>query len=400
MKSTRDIANELARRYRNRCQRWLAGGDSWPTRINLDPPTQAQVERDVSSVRQWATDWANVQQPGKVIQETRRWGRIGEQRLPVALELGNPAEAAAWAGEAERYTAAQARHARLCVHWSGRSLDGLERHFDILADYTEDDFQRLVAVLDWLLANPGSNLYLRQLPIEGIDTKWIETRKGLVVRLLGILRGEPGLERDFYRACGLRRKPASLRVRVLCPSLRGQLSGLSDLTVPLDELAALGWRPTTVLVVENLESGLALPDLPGAVALMGKGWAVSDIVALSWVERASILYWGDIDTHGLAMLAHLRTSLPDVRSMLMDESTLLAHRQLWAAEPTQHAATHLAGLTPEEQALYTGLKENRWGPNVRLEQERLAWPEVLAALERSLETSAQAVPGIEKRVGG
>ena len=57
----------------------------------------------------------------------------------------------------------------------------------------------------------------------------------------------------------------------------------------------------------------------------------------------------------------------------MDEHTLLEHKDLWGEEPSQHAAQALPNLTPDEQHVYQGLKNHRWGKRIRLEQERIYW---------------------------
>jgi hypothetical protein len=69
-----------------------------------------------------------------------------------------------------------------------------------------DDFQRLVATVSWLDAHPTSGLMLRQLPIEGVDTKWLGKNKSLVLALLGAeddLADEAANETDgpLPRAC-------------------------------------------------------------------------------------------------------------------------------------------------------------------------------------------------------
>ena len=64
----------------------------------------------------------------------------------------------------------------------------------------------------------------------------------------------------------------------------------------------------------------------------------------------------------------------------MDEPTLLSHRELWGEEKDQHASTELPLLTDSEQKLFQALKSNTWGQQVRLEQERIRWDEVQAAL--------------------
>ena len=96
-----------------------------------------------------------------------------------------------------------------------------------------------------------------------------------------------------------------------------------------------------MLIVENLQTGLALADLPGAVAFLALGYGVDLLSQLPWVGASSCTYWGDIDTHGYAILSRARSHLPHLRSILMDEQTLLAYRPLWTTEPSQHGAHQL-----------------------------------------------------------
>jgi len=126
-----------------------------------------------------------------------------------------------------------------------------------------------------------------------------------------------------------------------------------------------------VYIVENVQTGLAFEDYPGSVVFMGLGYGVGTLGRLPWVMRARCTYWGDLDTHGLAILSRARAQLPHLESVLMDEDTLLRYRELWVSENPQYGATELPLLTPEEQAVYRGLKEQRWGVNIRLEQERI-----------------------------
>ena len=93
------------------------------------------------------------------------------------------------------------------------------------------------------------------------------------------------------------------------------------------------------------------------------------------------MYWGDIDTHGFAILNQLRFRYPRVESILMDTKTLLAHPDQWVSEdrPTNRPLAH---LTDSEAALYRDLVEDRFGRHVRLEQERIGFGCVLGALDR------------------
>jgi hypothetical protein len=174
-------------------------------------------------------------------------------------------------------------------------------------------------------------------------------------------------------------------MRVLCPRLRATIGELCDIEAPVAELAALRLAPTISLVVENLNTGIALPDIDGAVVFMGLGMAVDRLEAIGWLREAERhLYWGDIDTHGFAILARARRRFPETVSVLMDEGTLLAHRDLWVREPTPCRVEGHEGLTAAEMAVYEGLRTNRWDEQVRLEQERVAWPVALEAFSKVL----------------
>jgi hypothetical protein len=127
-----------------------------------------------------------------------------------------------------------------------------------------------------------------------------------------------------------------------------------------------------VLIVENLQSGLALQDTPGTVAVMALGYGVDLLAQLPWVARAHCIYWGDIDTHGFAILSRARQYVPGLVSAMMDEVTLLRFSELWSVENVQ-STDDPALLTPQERAVYAGLREGRWGHGVRLEQERIDW---------------------------
>ncbi len=132
-------------------------------------------------------------------------------------------------------------------------------------------------------------------------------------------------------------------------------------------------QPARVFIVENLQTGLAFEDLAGSVVIMRLGYGVDVLGQIPWLQQARCIYWGDIDTHGFAILNRARTCLPDVETVLMDESTLLIHRELWVEEKDQHPAMTLPLLSGVEQQLFQTLKSNTLGQQVRLEQERICW---------------------------
>ncbi len=246
----------------------------------------------------------------------------------------------------------------------------------MLADYPDADFMRLESLLVWLNEHPCTYLYPRQLPITGIDSKWMENRRGLISDLVATLREMDPVGKDIFQICGLRPFPHLVRMRILDPLLREYVGGLGDITAPIEEIANLAFPVQYVYVVENLQTGLAFDELSNAVVFMGLGYGVDQLAQVKWLNDISCIYWGDIDTHGFAILNRARTYLPRLKSILMNQKTLLSNKELWVEEKQQHSAEALSNLTDDEQFVYYGLKRNQWGFNVRLEQERIAWSKV------------------------
>jgi hypothetical protein len=175
----------------------------------------------------------------------------------------------------------------------------------------------------------------------------------------------------FLADLGLRCKPGLVRLRP-SPSLGFPGPTLTELAVRSEELAQLTVEPRVAVIVENEISYLSVDVPEGGIVFWGKGFEVDSIGRLRWLAEADVLYWGDIDTHGFAILDRLRAWLPRARSVLMDRDTLLAHRDRWVTED-HPAKSVLTRLTRDEYDLYSELVGDGLGERVRLEQERIDW---------------------------
>jgi hypothetical protein len=380
-----DLERLVRRRYQLHHGDWLAGEGTWPLSLGLGKPLERDMGVDALHVRRWVDAWRNFGAPLLVHWEEVRWPRLGAQRLPVLVEASEPLQVARWMGDDERYLRAMQRHAQSSAEWPMLgSSKLLARAFDVLADYADGDWRRLTSLLRWLLDNPRSGHTLRAIPLEGLDTKWLDgPRRALVSTWLRALRSH-AVHEDFYAVTGLSPLPSRARLRILCPTLRASVGGLTDLEAPLAELAQLPIAPAHCLIVENLESGIALPDFDGCIAFVGMGNAVVSLAEIPWLRGIDTLYWGDLDTHGFAILHRTRAALGNVRSVSMDASTLLQFRALWGKEAIQNVEIGLGNLTEPEREVLEGLRGQRWGPNVRLEQERIPWSVALRAVRAAL----------------
>jgi hypothetical protein len=226
-----------------------------------------------------------------------------------------------------------------------------------------------------------------------MDSKWLESHRTIVSDLFDAIAGSklcgaaadapasPGSsKRDFYTICGLRPLPAAVRMLILDADLRLRTGGFRDLTVRVDDLANATWPVQRCFIVENIQTALAFQDLPGSIVIMGLGYSVDVLSRIPALESCECIYWGDIDTHGFAILDRARIRLPKIRSLMMDEATLLRHRPLWSTESDQAAVDTLPNLNPSEFELFRALKQQRWARNVRLEQERINWHEAWPVL--------------------
>src|SRR5581483_268716 len=178
--------------------------------------------------------------------------------------------------------------------------------------------------------------------------------------------GEPSFERRF----GLRSRQPLVRFRLLDQNL--YIGGLSDLAIPGPDFARLAPGARRVFITENEINGLAFPNVPEGLVVFGLGYGLERLSEAQWLRDRRVFYWGDIDTHGFAMLDRLRAFLPHSESLLMDTETLLSHRQFWVTEDQPHVKP-LRHLKPAELNLYDDLRYNRLGERIRLEQERISF---------------------------
>lgn len=374
MRSVAEFRDWAAGKYRRESNSWLADpglGEDVTLRYPLLPPNEPELARDPEAVADWVGSWRRLEKdasPGVAVDWVdRTWRSYGRQQLPVRVHLGGAAAVAAAAGQAAAWQTACSRATLLRSRWPDASGLGaaLAAAGGRVASLSQRDLDCFVRVVDWLVANPASGLLPRQLPIEGVDTKWLERHRGLVETFVAAHTGS----RDLGLATGEQR----FHVRILDHGLRPD--GPHDFTAACPELSRLELAPDVVIVLENQTSLVALEELSGVVAVHGFGYSVTELVAVPWVAASRIIYWGDLDSHGFAILSRIRERLPQVESALMDAATFERFRTLAGPEPSP-VRRLIERLTADEE---TALALVRNGDR-RLEQERIEWGYAATAL--------------------
>ncbi len=383
-----DILATLHRRWSSgRYLRSHARGDRWePVRIPIKGPASNELLDRFDEVRRWADGFAREglgEGPGLRIEHRTLGGRgLGSNQVPARSVVKTFGELCSVLGTGDDVRAlddlmamTRERLPALVPWMADRPMAVLEHR---------EEWARLLATVEWVVANDPGATYLRHVDVEGVDTKFVERHRRLLSDLLTVVLPEERVDSsagagDFVRRFGFLAKPAYTRLRFLDASVSRFPPGVSEVALRTDELATLDLAAALVFIVENEASYLAFPAVARAIVIFGAGFASGGLTDLPWLAHREVVYWGDIDTHGFDILSRLRAQLPHVSSVLMDRETLLAHRPHWTTEPNP-TARRLTHLTADEQLVYEDLVEDRYGASVRLEQERVPF----SALQRTL----------------
>ena len=347
----------------------------FPLKLRLRSPTSRQLATHFDEVRLW------IHQISKLEGYDIQWKEIrhpihGRNSLPQAVYVADESTALKLIGKS--------RQAATFHELSNTTLQAFPELESWLIKHPRrmlqqaGHWQQILQVLSYFQQHPGSGLYLRQLDIAGVDTKFIERHRGLISEMLDRTLPEDAVNRDatgvkgFNRRYGLKDEPALIRFRLLDP--QQSIHGMSDLSIPADQFAELNLPASTVYITENKINGLAFPQMRDALVIFGLGYGLDRLKECDWLGNKKIVYWGDIDTHGFRILNQLRKAFPLASSLLMDKCTLMECRPLWVQEkPNQRSMIELPRLTLEEQQLYDDLRYDRIAEAIRLEQERIPY---------------------------
>ena len=376
----------------------LVQGDAMPAkRLRLVGPTSSELTERFDAVRAWMADLRQVTRtPGsaapkagyRITLREFRHRVLGHSAVPDEVWLDTLEDAWALIGKAQ-----DARRFNVLLQLTREQYPALlsalspwleKRPLTALA--LADEWARLLAVVVWLQSHPRPGLYLRQVDLGGVDSKFFEAHRGVLAELLDLSLPAESIDPSasgltgFCRRYGFKDKPLRIRFRVLDPavSLLPQAAA-QDITLTQADFEALNPPVRDVFITENEVNFLAFPPVAHSLVIFGAGYGFEVLAGAPWLQNCRIHYWGDLDTHGFAILDQLRAHLPHVQSLLMDHATLMAHAAQWGTEP-QPVLRDLPRLTAEESAVYNDLRDNRLRPNLRLEQERIGFGRLQQAL--------------------
>jgi len=338
----------------------------WPFRIPLGTPPKALLERDFKPALTWARTWQEWAAARHLALDWRNRIVTGTtQPLPTHVTIPDADTAARlcgghWPG---RLTEARRRLALVRNAFPDADHPRVIRGAESLSDV---DFQLLLDAARWFTTNSATGLTPRQVPLPGFHGKWLNRNQPLILALSG--------REDL----GLSSRPTRVHFTYLDPSHRAN-GGRVHESITIGDRAEPAYEPEAVIILENKDTAVYFPSVPGGIAVEGEGTkAPGTLPLIPWIRQCrDVIYWGDIDAAGLSIVNDLRVAGMNADTMLMDHATYEAYEQFgaWTDEKGKPVPCSrrrkLPALTPAEQDMYQMLTDPSYKRVRRVEQERI-----------------------------
>lgn len=387
MKSVEQVTADIERRLK---RTWNTNLDyetpDWPHTFSLGTISKSDLESRFNHHQQQSLElrtWAT--RPGAALLDTPRLVHGTTQPIPTHVTVDSIDAAAKLCGPAwtARLARGRARLATLHDHGFAGELTRTVRDVD---GYSDLDFDLLCSTTDWFRRHGDTALGLtpRQVQVPGLQAKWLNSRHALIAALAGL----PGL--------GLApAHPARVHFTYLDPDHRAAGGRCHD-SASVGDAMTPAYTPSVIVITENKDTAIGFPALTGGISVEGAGAGGGTAAAIDWLRNCpSVIYWGDMDADGFAILNQYREAGLTVASILMDIPTYDAYAEFGTNLDvrgdviTVASRRDLSELQASERKLYERLTDPEWPGYRRVEQERIP---LTVALDAVLASVASRCP--------
>jgi len=367
MKSPADLASRWARQWQDPDLREarILEKSIWPISLPIGRPTGAEINASWQETADLIRLWRELP-IGIVRWESVSYRATGKSiEIPSVWDIRNSEE---WIS-ATNEPSIRAEYEEL--HYILKETDSifhsiLVRERSLWKGKLSDDIIKVAHLVMQLSPGCAGGKPLRALSIAGIDSKFFERYRSLIIRLLDI-RYDGEVSRQTLEAF-LNAWQDGDHWLLLADLGDQSILTFKQLRVRASELRTTGFDAHSLLLVENESCLHLLPqNIPGFTAILGAGNNLSWLQS-AWIQKARIGYWGDIDTWGLTLLARARVYAPNLVPLLMERKVFDLHLQSAVTEKVTASSNAPNNLTPQESDLYYFLLSKEKG---RLEQEFL-----------------------------
>jgi hypothetical protein len=284
MKSPEQVVDDVARRLARTWAATVAGAndaeEAWPHAFPLGQPRAGELAGSYSAAFENVTRW-RAWSSQHALTLTLRTGRVmgTDQELPTHVHVPDIDTAARLCGgdwparlARGRQRSAVLAHRYPPVARSGRVLSAV----DALSDL---DFDLLCRAADWFATGDAQSLTPRQVPIEGVHAKWLNTRHTLIATVAGI--DDLGL---------LPPHPPRIHFTYLDPAHRAAGGRLHD-SATVGDPVSLAYEPSIVVISENKDTAIHFPTVPRGIAVEGAGRGGATAAAFDWITGAPHVFY-------------------------------------------------------------------------------------------------------------
>lgn len=369
MKSPEDIATRLVRQWQRKPFRlaMLTTADAWPKQYNIGLPSPNDIATTPQLVRAHVDRWQQVSVGEIKWQEVNYRASSEPIRMPSQWILSRPSD---WVRAANyRQLSSDFHLLEFLIERASPELhEALIIHLRLLQGRLREELLTVVELAQSLEAGNANGRPLRLLAGHGVDTKFFERNRSLLVSLMDARFDGEVSEQGLHAF--LNAAPDGEHWLLLA-GLQSNLLPFAIQQVRSSELATLNADVVSarrILIVENRQCWHLLPELENTVAILGSGLDL-DWLKADWLDSKHIAYWGDMDTWGLVMLARARQHRPGLTALLMSQPIFERHALgNVVTEPVVAQEAPPDALNDEERAFYIWLLSQERG---RLEQEYL-----------------------------
>lgn len=293
--------------------------------------------------------------------------RLGVQTLPVSIKINTVEEYCKIMKNKEFYDKFIEIYKKVIKKYPRLKEYFYKKPMDIL-EYSLD-WDRFFTIVDYFINNQNPNIYIREISLKNIDTKYIEKHKKILDILISTILKIECLSSQsdfaFEKKYKLKYPLAQVRFRIVDEAIN--IGGLTDLTVCIDQFEKLQVDCKKVFIVENKITFLSFPKQKNSIVIFGNGYGVGVLKNIKWLEEKEIYYWGDIDVDGFAILSQIRGYFQQVQSIFMDKNIINKFNdKAISYKNKKNYKPQLEHLTKEELLLYNDI-----AIDYRIEQELL-----------------------------
>ncbi|MGD8115056.1 MAG: DUF3322 domain-containing protein, partial [Sphaerochaetaceae bacterium] len=226
----------------------------FPYDYRLPSVTSKQMTENYDLIRTWIKSFKDHQKLSPFLCYKEVNHRLfGKNMIPDHLRFESPEDLALLLGKRRKWdefinlTETVRRKDERLYEWAmGHPIKLLE---------TSSDLDRLLLLWEWMIGHPRAGIYLRQIDVPMIDTKFTEKHKQILYQWLNITADKNHIDENhrgvaqFERRFGFKDKPELVRFRLLDPRL--YYRGCEDISIPSGQFCQL-FQADDTLPVERV----------------------------------------------------------------------------------------------------------------------------------------------------